>query len=81
MGKTHYLYVTKKYKGKLTDPKYFGDRLLKDPRKAARATIDVIRPIGWGLVGLTLIGALGHLVFWRTKRVEEKKEAESEGGE
>lgn len=83
VGKTHYIYVTKKYRGKLTDLEYFGDRLKKEPRKPFVQTGSrLVEPIGWGLVGLTLLGAAGHFIYWRAKRMEEKsKKEEKEGGE
>ncbi|RLG42868.1 MAG: hypothetical protein DRO01_00645 [Thermoproteota archaeon] len=78
VGRTHYVYATKRWAGKLTDPTYFGDHLLKDPRKPAVSfTRSVVRPVGWALTGLTLVGLLGHLALWRSKRMEEVKK----GGE
>lgn len=75
VGHTHYVYVTKRWKGKLKE--YFD--LPADPR---RPVIDfnnkVVKPLGWGLTGLTLAALAAHFVFWRAKRVEEKKE---KGGE
>jgi len=86
VGHTHYIYVSKKYKGKLTDPKYFGERLLKNPSKGeVEFEANVVEPIGWGLVGLTLLAAAGHFIYWRAKRMQEKeekgKEEAKEGGE
>ncbi|MDK2372277.1 MAG: 4Fe-4S dicluster domain-containing protein [Candidatus Korarchaeota archaeon] len=81
VGRTHYIYVTRKFKGKLTDPKYFGERLKKDPRKASvQVGTNVVEPVGWGLIGLTLLAAAGHFIYWRTKRIEEKSESEGEKG-
>ncbi len=86
VGRTHYVYVTKKWSGKLTDPGYFGEvshtfkGLPKDPRKPpVSVRKSIVEPVGWGLFGLTLLGIAGHLIYWRSRRISEKRE-EGEGG-
>ena len=75
VGHTHYVYVTKRWAGKLTDPNYFGEHLPANPQRPnIQFNKGVVRPVGWGLIGLTVIGLLGHLAFWRSKRMEEREE-------
>ncbi len=31
----------------------------------------IVRPTGWALAGLTLVGLFGHFLYWRSKRLKE----------
>jgi len=65
-GYTHWLYATKEFKGKLTDPEVFG--LPKSPKSVNMGLIEAMRGIGMGLAGLAVIASLAHAVYWRTKK-------------
>ena len=69
-GELHWLYATKEYKGKLTDPRYFN--LPKNPTSSQPA-LEGIREAGIGLAGLAVVVSLAHAAYWRAKKMEEKK--------
>jgi len=73
VGSTHWLYATRKYKGRLTDPKWFG--LPAAPRPKPAALRPEVAAGGLGAAAIVAAGCLAHLIYWRIKRMKEKGEA------
>ncbi|UXD21681.1 formate dehydrogenase subunit beta [Ignicoccus pacificus DSM 13166] len=69
VGGTHWLYATKEFKGKLTDPKYFG---LPESPAAKEGALPAIREFGVGVAGLAILASLLHAAYWRAKKEESK---------
>lgn len=79
VGHTHYLYATKKFKdlGKEQGKKWYEMLGLPEDPKGHLPLIKEGREIGAGLAVAALAGVALHAVYWRAKRIEEKKASES----
>ena len=65
-GGTTVIYVSDTPFSKLMFPK-------KVPNSWIWLREKIVKPLGWGFLGLTVLGLLGHLIYWRSKRETEKK--------
>ncbi|ABM80895.1 4Fe-4S dicluster domain-containing protein [Hyperthermus butylicus] len=79
VGRTHYLYATRKYKDIGSDEGKKWHEVLGLPSnpQAGLPVIKAGRDIGAGLAVAALAGAVLHAVYWRAKRIEERKKQSS----
>lgn len=74
VGRTHYLYVTRKFKdfGAEEGKKWYEAIGFPEDPAGALPLVEAGRSVGVGLAALAAVGAVAHAIYWRAKRVEER---------